>query len=154
MLLYSYPNSRFNSNYIYKNKLYAISLIILGLIHYLGIIYCVCCALVRFLQLKKDSSKWRLLIPEISCIIILTIMMTGKMKIMISGILILLSHLGTLCNNILLNGVSMIHEGRVCSTYINKMNMENTIVYTSNGWGPCKLTKSWLRENNINFIGN
>ena len=32
------------------------------------------------------------------------------------------------------------------------MNMENTIVYTSNGWGPCKLTKSWLRENNINFI--
>ena len=73
MLLYSYPNSRFNSNSISKNKLYAISLIILGLIHYLGIIYCVCCALVRFLQLKKDSSKWRLLIPEISCIIILTI---------------------------------------------------------------------------------
>ena len=32
------------------------------------------------------------------------------------------------------------------------MNIKNTVVYTSNGWGPCDLTKSWLRENYIDFI--
>ena len=27
-----------------------------------------------------------------------------------------------------------------------------TFVYTSNGCGPCKMTKSWLTENNVPFI--
>ena len=32
------------------------------------------------------------------------------------------------------------------------MNTKNTVVYTSNGWGPCNSAKSWLRENYIDFI--
>jgi len=25
-------------------------------------------------------------------------------------------------------------------------------IYTSFGWGPCKVTKSWLKKNNIEYI--
>ena len=28
----------------------------------------------------------------------------------------------------------------------------NVVIYTSLGWGPCILTKSWLRDNNIEYI--
>ena len=26
------------------------------------------------------------------------------------------------------------------------------ILYSSLGWGPCVITKSWLRENNIDYV--
>ena len=70
LVLFLFPE---NISFLSKThkKFYFLSLLALGLTHYLGIIFCIIAGITRLWHLRKESTKISLMLPEISSMFIL-----------------------------------------------------------------------------------